>query len=231
MSLHEWHNKFGGRYWRITPRGIETKDKGFFRTKGDPVTMIKLWEDFGEAIQYASAELIVPIDMIIAMIPIEARRTKDGRYDPLSLRKEPGYTSDAATPHRISPGLMQTLITTARAMARQYKLMDPGLVTRELLLDPFYSILLGTAYMHHQMQRYGPDPILITSGYNAGSVRKTSRNPWHLIAYGPTRIDRYAAWFNDFIYAVDNGHIEINRHSILTRDLLDDAAWNIHQGA
>jgi hypothetical protein len=218
-KIHEWHSRFGGREWRVTSQGIETRDKGYMRTKGDPVTMTTLWQDFGEYILYTSYELLVPIDMIAAMIPIEALR-RDGHYDPRSLRKEPGYVSDIETPHRISPGLMQTLITTARAMARKYQLIDPGLVNREILFDPFYSILLGGAYIQHQIERYGPDPILIASGYNAGSVRKTDNNDWHLIAYGATRLDRYAAWFNDFIYAIDNGFIDLPGDPLLTRDLL-----------
>lgn len=218
--MHEWHSKYGGREWRITDTGIETRDRGYFRTKGIPTTVMTLWEDFGEDIQYACAELNVPADVIVAMIPIEARRLSNGHYDPQSVREEPGYISDEQTPHRVSPGLMQTLISTARSMARKYYLLDPGMVNRALLFDSFYSILLGAAYMAHQTERYGRDPVLICSAYNAGSVRKTDNNPWHLIAYGATRIDRYCAWFNDFIYAIDHGHIELDARIPLTRDWL-----------
>jgi len=219
MSLSEWHNKYGGRYWRVTSEGIETKDAGYLRTRGKPTTMCTLWEDYGEHIQLASFELNVPVDVVAAMIPIEAVR-RDGHYDPRSIREEPGYTSDEETPHRVSPGLMQTLISTATSMARKYDLIDPEEINRELLFDPHWSILLGTAYLAHQIERYGVDPPLICSGYNAGSVRKTTRNSWHLIAYGKTRIDRYVSWFNDFIYGIDNGMIEVPENLLLTRAFL-----------
>lgn len=211
MSLSEWHNKFGGRYWRITDKGVETKDAGYLRTRGKPTTVTTIWEDFGDSIEYACHEFGTPADMIVAMIPIEAVRKNDGHYDPESLRLEPGYESDEKTPHRVSPGLMQTLISTARSMARKYGVLPVEEVDRELLFDPHYSILLGAAYISHQIDRYGPDPILICSGYNAGSVRKTTRNPWHLIAYGETRIDRFAAWFNDFHAAIRMGMVDLPR--------------------
>jgi len=222
MGIHKWHNKYGGRYWRVTEDGIETRDAGYLRTAGDPVTVTKLWEDFGEDISYICAELNVPADMIVAMIPIEARRTRDGRYDPRSVRHEPGYISDEETPRRVSPGLMQTLITTARSMARHYSLVDPDEVDREMLFDPFYSIMLGGAYIAYQIGRYGPDPILIASAYNAGSARKHLGNPWHLQAYGKTRISRYCSWFNDFMFAIDNGFINLDARLPLTRDWLPE---------
>lgn len=219
MSIGSWHNRYGGRYWRVTEKGIETRDKGYLRSRGKPVTMTTLWEDYGEHILYTSAELLVPVDMIAAMIPIEAVR-RNGHYDPESLREEPGYTSDEETPHRVSPGLMQTLISTARHMARKYQLLPSREVNRDLLFDPFYSILLGGAYIKHQIERYGPDPMLIASAYNAGSVRFTDNNDWHLIAYGSTRLDRYSMWFNDFIFAIDNGFIALKDRIVLTRDHL-----------
>ena len=216
MSLSDWHNKFGGRSWRITSEGIETKDEGLLRSRGEPITMKTLWEDFGDEIYYASKELEVPADMIAAMIPIEAVRKSDGHYDPKSIREEPGYTSDEETPHRVSPGLMQTLISTAKSMASKYDLVPENEVDREFLFDPHYSILLGAAYMAHQIEKYGVDPPLICSGYNAGSVRKTTRNDWHLIAYGETRIDRYVQWYNDFHAAIREGLITLPPNTLLS---------------
>jgi hypothetical protein len=115
---------------------------------------------------------------------------------------------------------MQTLISTAKDMARRYNLLDPGLITSELLYDPFYSILLGTAFLARQIERYGPDPILLCAAYNAGSVRKHDENLWHLRVHGPTRMDRYASFFNDFLFAIDHGLIKLDSRIILTRDFL-----------
>lgn len=207
MSLSDWHNKFGGTKWRLTSLGIEVWEKGFPRSHGVPTSVISLWEDFGEHIHYVSSELGVPADMIIAMIPIEAVRLPNGRYNPKSLRLEPGYASDEGTPHKVSPGLMQTLISTARGMALKYNLVPPNVVDRDMLFKPHYSILLGGAYIARQIEKYGPDPVLVCAAYNAGSVRKTSSNTWHMVAYGDTRMDRYVMWFNDFHAAVREGLI------------------------
>jgi hypothetical protein len=205
----EWKNAFGGRSWRLTPQGIEAEEVGFLRSRGNPVTVTQIWEDFGPHIIYVSNALQVPADMIVAMIPIEAVRGKDGRFNPKSNRFEPGYKTDEETPHRRSPGLMQTLISTARAMAKKYQLIDEAQVTTDLLYDPFYSILLGGAYIKHQCDIYGYDPVLICGAYNAGKVRRSPDTPWRILTYGKTRLDRYVAFFNDFHEALRLGLIQL----------------------
>lgn len=214
-NLTEWHSKYGGREWRLTNEGIETRE-GIERTAGEPITMRTIWDDFGDDIQHACWEMDVSPDVVAAMIPIEAARQSDGHYDPESVREEPGYTSDEETPHRVSPGVMQTLISTARDMAGKYDLYDEDDVDRQMLFEPKHSIMLGTAYLAHQIERYGRDPVLLCAAYNAGSVRETGRNPWKLRVYGKTRLDRYVAWFNDFHAAVRDGSIDIGdlEHSL-----------------
>jgi hypothetical protein len=206
-----WTSRHGGREWRLTDLGIETRDKGYLRTGGAPATMIRLWQDYGQAISYASRTLGCPADMIAAMIPIEAVRSGDGSFNPKSNRFEPGYTSDEETPHRRSPGLMQTLISTASRMATTYPALNlrEEDVTTELLYDPFYSVLLGSCYIRHLIDVYGPDPILICGAYNAGAVRRDPGNAWRILSFGKTRMDRYAAWFNDFHQAIRDGSVKI----------------------
>jgi hypothetical protein len=207
MVTTKWISNYGGREYRLTSIGLEAKDVGYLRTKGAPATMIRLWEDYGDSILHASQILSCPVDMIAAMIPIEATRLPSGSFNPRSDRKEPGYVSDVQTPHRRSPGLMQTLISTAKSMASSYQLVDPQEVTKDLLFDPYYSILLGSAYIRHQIDRYGVDPVKICGAYNAGSVKRDLGNPWHVLSYGKTRNDRFVAWFNDFHAAIQSQEI------------------------
>jgi len=204
-----WLSNFGGRKYRVTSMGVEAEDVGYLRTGGAPLTMIRLWNDYGSSILHASYILSCPVDMVAAMIPIEALRMSNGSFNPRSDRKEPGYISDAETPHRRSPGLMQTLISTAKSMAREYKLIEEDLVTTDLLFDPYYSILLGSAYIRKQIDRYGVDPVKICGAYNAGSVKRDPGNPWHVLSFGKTRNDRYVAWFNDFHAGIRDGSIII----------------------
>jgi hypothetical protein len=210
-AVTPWRNRNGGRFWRLTNLGIETKDAGYLRTGGTPATMIRLWEDYGASISYASRTLGCPADMIAAMIPIEAVRGADGSFNPKSNRFEPGYTSDAETPHRRSPGLMQTLISTASRMAATYPALgiQEEAVTTEMLYDPHYSILLGSCYIRHLIDVYGADPILICGAYNAGAVKQDPGNPWHILSFGKTRMDRYSAWFNDLHFAIRQGLVKV----------------------
>lgn len=209
MNLYTYHNPFpDGKRWKITSDGIKVEGEGLIRSKGEPKTILTLWEDFGMEMLQASFESLCPLDMLVAMIPIEAARIKGTlKFDPESNRFEPGYISDTQTPHRRSVGLGQTLISTA---AQMNKLHDFGLnVTSELLKDPYYSLLLSGAYITYQTLRYRPDPVLICGAYNAGSLRHTMRNEWRILTYGPTRMDRYVSWFNDFHYCVRQGLIDL----------------------
>lgn len=219
MTQNQWRQQWGGQRWRLTPLGIEVEHKGFLRTAGHPKTVIQIWDDYGELILHASYQTGAPVDMIVAMIPIEARRLSNGSFDPRSDRKEPGYTSDEVTPHRRSPGLMQTLITTARRMAVDFSFFPAEEVDTEMLFDPYYSLLLGAAYIKHQIDRYGEDPVLICGAYNAGSVKKSDENTWHIRTHGPTRMDRYVAWFNDFHAAIRQGDIVVPKDTIFTSEV------------
>ncbi len=183
----------------------------WYRTKGDPSTMRQLWRDYGLEIAEAAERFRVPRPWIMGLIGIEAARLKQdrGRFDPRSRREEPGYRSDETTPNKVSPGLMQTLLSTARGMEAQYTVMGHP-ITAEDLCVPRYSILLGTCYVRHQMDRReddeppGDDPVLnACAAYNAGSVRYDASNDWHLLTYGQTRTDRFVAWVNDSVAVLE----------------------------
>jgi hypothetical protein len=69
---------------------------------------------------------------------------------------EPGYTSDEATPHRVSIGLTQTLISTAReAMGMSFG--------RDWLLVPANAITAGTTYIAGQARQTSLDPPLVAA--------------------------------------------------------------------
>lgn len=202
----EWERYKGGKEWRITKTGVETRE-GYPRTKGDPISMYTLYTDYGADIDAAAERFDIPNYVIMAMISIEATRVKDDRshFDARSLRIEPGYISDAKTPNKVSPGLMQTLISTAEWMNDKYDLYrqfngDREPLTREDLFIPSRSIMAGTAYIRHLADKYSmefPDIVLLVAAYNAGSIRYTDKNPWRLVTYGDGRIDKAIEFYND----------------------------------
>lgn len=143
------------------------------------------------------------------------------RMDPVSLRKEGGYVAPEDTPGRVSAGLMQTLLSTARDVAARHGL-EPLTLEGERrpvhlgdLLDPRLSILYGAAYMRTLMDRdagaiprlseggdpaRGADFALLTGSYNAGSIKPDDPkkgNPFGLLTHGEQRTTRAIAILND----------------------------------
>ncbi len=65
-------------------------------------------------------------------------------------------------------GLMQVMPGTAELMAR--KLGEPYELAR-LTQDAAYNARLGTAYLAELIEEFGPNPVLVAAGYNAGPGR------------------------------------------------------------
>src|SRR3954470_24683100 len=123
-QLHGFNNS--PARWRTTPRGIEVNGK-FERTVGQPISVTNVWKAFHAPINAAATKFGVPVPLIIGTICTESQPIGD----PRALRLEPGWISDEKTPDKVSPGLMQTLISTARGALGNPKidrafLFDPG---------------------------------------------------------------------------------------------------------
>lgn len=184
--------------WHLTPMGLSVDGKPPKGTPGEPLTASQAFAFFGPEFRSASAEFGVPIELVVACACAEAgihiRQGRDAAR--LSERKEPGFTSYAATPHRVSIGVMHTLLSTAReALAR------PSL-TEVDLRDPLTSIRAGVAYMAKQRRTTGYDPPLVGAAYNAGGVYDDPAKglPYSLRDYpaGEDRhVERFVAYFND----------------------------------
>lgn len=195
-GLQDFHCVFPGAVtWRLQKAGLETKTGGIERTPGSPITARNAWELYGDSIEKWSRHFLVPVELIVATILTETT----GRAE--SVRKEPGYVSDSATPSKISAGLMQTLISTARST-----LKDPS-ITREWLLEPDNAIQAGTSYIAEQFPITDFDPPVVAAAYNAGGVYKQdgARNRWRLRQYPigtGEHCDRFIKWFNDFFAVI-----------------------------
>jgi hypothetical protein len=189
-ELIEDHSVFGGVAWRLAKDGIRIAGNAPETTGGAPKTVQRVWENFGDSIDRWSQIFEVPAELIIATICTES----SGK--PQALRKEPGYVSDEATPGKISPGLMQTLISTARAT-----LKDPG-IDRAWLLDPDNSIKAGTCYIAENRDKTRLDPPKVACAYNAGGIFRNDGpgNRWKMRQFPigkSDHADRFVAWFND----------------------------------
>ncbi len=159
------------RRWSLTPAGVLVLGEAApRRSPGPPRSVAACWDRHAAAFQAAAQRFGVPLELLLATACTES----GGRAE--AVREEPGYVSDAATPGKVSPGLMQTLISTARA-----SLHDPGL-DRARLLDPATSIAAGAALIRQQAvagaRPTGFDPVLVGVAYNAGSLRPMADCPW-----------------------------------------------------
>ncbi len=205
-SLLDFHSAFeGGVQWRLTRRGVEVEGAGIERTRGAPETVWRVWGGFGDSIGRWGAHYRVPPELIVAAICTES----GGRAE--RVRIEPGHESDEATPGRVSPGLMQTLISTAREAVGAEVTEE---IDRSWLLDPDNSIRAGTAYIARQKPMTGFDPPKVACAYNAGGVyRQTgAANRWQMRQYPigtSTHADRFVKWLNDFFSLTASGEFGI----------------------
>jgi hypothetical protein len=186
--LLEWHGGRGSRRWRLTPEALLIEGEATPRRNTPPRVAAACWARHRAALEEAAMRRAVPVELLLATACTES----GGRAE--ALREEPGFISDAATPHRVSPGLMQTLISSAREA-----LGDPKL-DRARLLDPAVSAMAGAAFIARQSRVTGFDPPLVAIAYNAGSLRGAP-NPWGLVQTqrggGHFHADAFIAFFND----------------------------------
>jgi len=176
--------------WKLTPKGISIDNAPPEITSGKPLTVKKVWDNFGDYIQRSAIEFDVPVELIVATICTESGG------DSFVIREEPGYITDKQTPHRVSAGLMQTLISTAR------EALKDTTINREKLLLANLSIRAGTAYISKQRRWTQYDAPKVACAYNAGSIRPndSAENRWRMMQYPKGKshhTDRFVKWFND----------------------------------
>jgi LysM repeat protein len=195
-TLTAFHNAFaGGVRWRLTPQGIETEDNGVERTGGNPVTVTRIWTDYASQINLWASHYQVPCVLIVATAATESTGNRN------AIRFEPGYISDAATPEQVSPGLMQTLISTARSTLHQ------PTINRAWLFEPGNSIQAGTSYIAEKRAVTELDPPKVACAYNAGGLYEnpSALNRWRMRQFPigtAEHCDRFVKWFNDAVFVL-----------------------------
>lgn len=194
MSQSTFHGYEDSVRWRLTTDGLEVEGSGIERTAGRPATATRVWEAWAAEINQAARDTKVPCALIVATICTESA----GKAD--AVRLEPGYVSDEQTPSRVSVGLMQTLISTAREAMQ----MSFG---REWLLQARNAIASGTNYIAQQARLTHLDPPLVAAAYNAGGLylQNGAGNRWKLRQYPigtGMHCDRFVRFFNDTVFVL-----------------------------
>ncbi|MFQ5587931.1 MAG: peptidoglycan-binding protein [Nitrospiria bacterium] len=176
--------------WQLSKKGILIAGEKPETTGGKPLTVKRIWGQFGDSITEWSETLGVPAELIIATICTETGG------DPTAVREEPGYVSDEKTPHKVSPGLTQTLISTARAA------LGDDSIDRAWLLQADNAIRAGAAYIALSWKKTHFDPPKVACAYNAGGVyyNQSEKNRWKMRQYpinSAEHANRFTKWFND----------------------------------
>jgi soluble lytic murein transglycosylase-like protein len=190
MILNEFHSAFdGGCQWRISPAGCEVRGFDALPPPQYVTGLTAALDTFAGPLAAASREFSVPVELLCATMMTES----NGR--PGAVRKEPGYTSDEQTPHRISFGLCQLLISTAR------EAMGDPRIDRAWLTSPANNLRAAAAYIKRQKTRTGFDPPKVACAYNAGGCyeQKGEKNHWRMRQYPigtSEHADRFVRWFN-----------------------------------
>jgi hypothetical protein len=214
-ALRRPHAVFsGGLRWCLTPEGIEVEGRPLAPT-GAMLAARRAFDWFGPHFRAAAIETGVPIDRLVATACTESmgdtRRAATPAAAAAARREEPGFVSDEATPHRVSIGLMQTLISTARQVL-PLPAEDPAMtrITAATLLDPAQSILAGASYIAAQAGVTRLDPPVVACAYNAGGVyeQRGPANHWRMRQYTigtPNHADRFVIFFNQALRLVADG--------------------------
>ncbi len=109
---------------------------------------------------------------------------------------ESNCTNPSGSSDGLSSGPMQV---TGRTCA----LFAPNLSAREckskMHADPHFSFAIGAKYMGSDelVSKHHHDPPKIAAAYNAGSVRRSTRNRWHMLVTG-NHLERFVAAYNAY---------------------------------
>ena len=121
----------------------------------------------GIAKQAAEQGVILPR----AYYPVPAFVPGDGlpvsRALALAISRRESEFDPAARSAADARGLMQVLPSTAKLVAPEVGLTYDA----AKLNDPTYNVRIGTGYLAHLVEQFGPSVALIASGYNAGPGR------------------------------------------------------------
>jgi hypothetical protein len=200
VVLKQPHSHRDSVVWYLSLRGIIINDGEPETFGGAPETVRRVWQSFSTPIEEWASKFGVPVELIVATICTETRG------DPSAIREEPDYISDAQTPDKVSPGLMQTLISTARDT------LGDDTIGRAWLLEPGNSIRAGTAYITRQWKTTHFDPPKVACAYNAGGIyhNASSTNRWKMKQYpmnSSEHADRFIKWFNECFELFDQDHL------------------------
>jgi peptidoglycan LD-endopeptidase CwlK len=200
--MSEWKSRFGGIEWKVTPEGVVTRQDGLMRSAGSPLTVARFWVSWARELDAAAAATEVPMAILLMTVATESAAKWQGTHFTYpAVRLEPGYTSDDATPGRISFGPCHVTLQSYRNFMGRNE-------TRTQALDLGNNIMAAAKYIKEKSKSTGWDPILVAATYNAGSIVSSAntannnfKNRWNIRSWG-NHLDRAARWYGDACHVI-----------------------------
>ncbi len=169
------HNIFGGVSWRVLNQRVRV---GGTASTGSVAAVRTCMSRYGASIRKWADYYKVSRASVVATALTESNCTN------------PAGSSDGLSsgPMQVTASTCSALMGLSRATCRSRMHTSPG-----------FSFQVGAKYMGSSYQRnqHHRDPPKIAAAYNAGSLRRTSSNRWHMVSTG-NHINRFVLWYNAY---------------------------------
>jgi hypothetical protein len=170
-----WHSIFGGIQWRVLNQRVRLHS-GI--PQGSVSSVRACMNRYGASIRRWADHYNLSRASVAATALTESNCTN------------PAGSSDG-----LSSGPMQVTASTCAALMG----LSRSTCRIRMHTSPDFSFQVGAKYMGSSYQRnqHHRDPPKIAAAYNAGSLRRSSANRWHMVSTG-NHIDRFVSWYNAY---------------------------------
>ncbi|HVH47240.1 MAG TPA: transglycosylase SLT domain-containing protein [Labilithrix sp.] len=170
------HNVFGGVSWAVAGQRVEVVDQ----PSGNVSAIAACMKTYGASIiKHADANGISRASVVATAIT------------------ESNCTNPSGSSDGLSSGPMQVTGYTCRAVVSGFPSDDA--CKKKMHEDPDFSFLVGAKVIgeSYAKKQHGSDPPKIAATYNAGSVKQSNANRWHMVVTG-NHIDRFVGAYNAY---------------------------------
>lgn len=170
------HNVFGGVSWSVAGQTVKVAAA----PAGSVAAIAACMKKYGPSIVKHGDGFKVSRASVIATAITESNCTN------------PSGSSDG-----LSSGPMQVTGSTCASVAGGG--ISSAACKSKMFTSPDFSFQIGAKYMGstYQLKQHTHDPPKIAAAYNAGSIRQSSANRWHMIVTG-NHIERFVAAYNAY---------------------------------
>jgi hypothetical protein len=171
----DFHNIFGGVEWSVSNQTINLRSGA---PTGSTVGIAACMARYGASIRRWADHYNVSRAAVVATAITESNCTN------------PAGSSDG-----LSSGPMQVTGSTCAGVTG----LSSATCKARMHSDPDFSFEVGVRYIASSYQRnqHGNDGPKLAAAYNAGSLRSTTANRWHMVSTG-NHIDRFVEAYNAY---------------------------------